>query len=234
MASESSDRRTRRPSPALVVSIVALVIATTGTALGAGALIHSSSQLGSNVVLTRAIKNGTIKGADMKNGAVNTAQLHDRSVDSTKLAKSVLSGLTSGGGVKAYEAFNSSGPSVASNTAQRIATLSNLPPGPYAIFAKTVIARSSPNSGLFNTTGNANCTLDAQGDTDRAAGPVSGPGLANGGFETQATLNMQILRGFDHASDVTLTCDTNFAWIAANTSIIAISLSSAGRTVVGG
>ena len=52
----------RRPSPALVISCVALAVACTGTAVAA-TVITSSGQ----------IKNGAVSGADIRNGT-NPAQ----------------------------------------------------------------------------------------------------------------------------------------------------------------
>jgi hypothetical protein len=48
----------RRPSPALVVSIIALVVAATGSATAAAIVIKKSSQLRTGVVTSRAIANG--------------------------------------------------------------------------------------------------------------------------------------------------------------------------------
>lgn len=58
--------RTRRPSPALVVAIVALVVAMTGTATAAKTLISTTSQI--------------------RNGAVTSADVRDRSLQQRDLA----------------------------------------------------------------------------------------------------------------------------------------------------
>lgn len=231
MTSKRSARRISRPSPALVVAIIALVVACTGTAIGAGVLVKHSGQLGNNVVSSRSIKNNSVQGLDIKKGTITGALIKKGTIDSSKLSSGTSGGGTTGG-VKAYEAFNHNGPSGPKNTAVKVATLSNLPPGPYAIFAKTIGARQFPNVPLIpiNTTAGIECTLDAAGDTDRAADALSGPG-----WETQAALNMQITRSFDHPSDVSLTCaGSNADWRVSNTSIIAIALNDAGRSEVGG
>ena len=45
-----------RPSPALIVSIIALVVATTGTAIAAKALISKPSQVARNVIRGQHVK----------------------------------------------------------------------------------------------------------------------------------------------------------------------------------
>ena len=53
--------RLRAPSPAMVVAIIALIVATSGSAFAAGTIIiKKSSQLGKNVVTSRQIKNSAI------------------------------------------------------------------------------------------------------------------------------------------------------------------------------
>jgi hypothetical protein len=57
--------RSSRPSPALVVAVVALVVALGGTATAAGVLITSGSQ----------IKDGSITGADLKDRSIGPKDL---------------------------------------------------------------------------------------------------------------------------------------------------------------
>ena len=69
--------RLRAPSPAMVVAIIALIVATSGSAFAAGTIIiKKSSQLGKNVVTSRQIKNSAITGADIKNGALSGADVN--------------------------------------------------------------------------------------------------------------------------------------------------------------
>lgn len=60
-----SSIRSRLASPSLVVAIVALVAALSGTAVAAKYMVTSSSQ----------IKNGTIRGADIRNSTISLAKL---------------------------------------------------------------------------------------------------------------------------------------------------------------
>jgi|tagenome__1003787_1003787.scaffolds.fasta_scaffold20819081_3 hypothetical protein len=82
----SGERRTRLPSPALVVSITALVVALTGSAFAAGVLIKKPRQLGKNVVTRRAIKNRAVSGAKIANGAITSRNLKLDSLGAVPLA----------------------------------------------------------------------------------------------------------------------------------------------------
>jgi hypothetical protein len=203
----------------LVVSIVALVVACAGTATAAGVFIRSSSQLGKNVVTSKAIKDHSVQGADIKAHSIGPSQL---------AATTAAAG--AGGAPPALEAFNHQGP-VVNNGASTVATLKAVPAGAWALFATTVVTRQNGNTSLLQIgqTANAHCVLNASGDTTEAGGPMSGNYSA-----TEANLHLQITRTFDKPSDVLLTCDAPVAWQAGGTSIIAIKVSSATRTQVGG
>jgi hypothetical protein len=64
----------RRPSPALVISCIALVVACTGTAFAA-TLITSSSQIKNGIVSSADIRNGAVQGTDIKNGTITQNKL---------------------------------------------------------------------------------------------------------------------------------------------------------------
>jgi uncharacterized protein YcfJ len=81
-----SERRLGRPSPALIVSIVALVVASTGTAVAARVLITSASQLGRNVVTTRVIKDGALTGRKIAKRAITRRNLDVRALGTLPLA----------------------------------------------------------------------------------------------------------------------------------------------------
>ncbi|MCW3065093.1 MAG: hypothetical protein JWN32_2265 [Solirubrobacterales bacterium] len=219
--------RVSRPSPAMIVAIVALVVACAGTATAAGVFIRSSSQLGKNVVTSKAIKDHSVLGADIKARSITGDLIKSGSIDPSKLAASAAG---VGGGPPALEAYNHQGP-VVNNGLQTVATLKGIPAGAWAIFATTVITRQTPSNALLQAgqTANAHCVLNAQGDTTEAGGPLSG-NYSN----TEADLHLQITRTFPNVSDVSLTCDAPVSWQAGGTSIIAIKLASAARTQVGG
>ena len=60
----------RRPSPAMIVAIIALCLAIGGTAVAGGKL-----KLGKNAVKTKNIKNGAVTEAKIANGAISSGKL---------------------------------------------------------------------------------------------------------------------------------------------------------------
>ena len=208
----------RKPSPALVVSIVALVVALSGTAVAAGVLISSSSQ----------IKNGTIRGVDIKSGTITKSKL-------SKGTQALLGGGSSTaapGDTQALESHRQTGPDVPEGGSQQVVKLA-LQPGVYAVFAKTTITPFITDDGLLDTlfkddkTRAAECNLDVSGTGDFATAPIIGPGSTN-----PATLNLQATRSLDGPGSATLTCKAapQAHWQAANSSIIALKVGSSTRT----
>lgn len=71
--------RAPRPSLALVVAILALVVAMGGTS-------YAAVTLAKNSVLSKHIKNGEVKTPDLKNGAVTGAKVKDGSLAASDFA----------------------------------------------------------------------------------------------------------------------------------------------------
>jgi hypothetical protein len=198
-----------RPSPSLVVAILALVLALTGTAFAATkVLIHNSKQ----------IATGAIKGSDIADHTITVRDLHPDAVPSATEAARKKTGVFHPG-------------------EQRIATLT-LQPGVYAVFAKTTIGPPGEyDPGLLGallkdpkTGGAALCRLNAAGDEDVAIGTVQTPGTAG-----PVTLQMQLTRTLDKPGDATLSCHVgDVDWQASDTSIIAMKLARSSRSDVTG
>jgi hypothetical protein len=208
----------RKPSPALVVSIIALVVALGGTAVAAKILITSSAQ----------IKNRTISGQDLRDRTITKRQIANSTLQS-------LAGTASPSGTAAIEAHRLTGPDVPAGGPSPVLELA-LSPGVYAVFAKTTIMPFITDDGLLDTlfkdekTRAAECSLEVSGTGDFATAPIIGPGSTN-----PATLNLQATRSLDGPGKATLTCKAapDAHWQAANTSIIALKVGSSTRTEAG-
>lgn len=68
----------RRPSPSMAVSVMALVVASTGTSYAAGLI--GSDDIKNNSIQSQDIKNKTIQGKDVKNGTIGAKQVKDGSL----------------------------------------------------------------------------------------------------------------------------------------------------------
>lgn len=74
-------KRPSRPSPALIVAIVALVAAMTGAAVALpGKNSVKSNDIAENAVKSKHIKKKNVKGSDLANDAVNDGKVEDESL----------------------------------------------------------------------------------------------------------------------------------------------------------
>jgi hypothetical protein len=207
----------RTPSPALVISIIALCVALGGSAYAA------------TVITSKQIRNGSIQNVDIKKGTIQSTRLS--SGVQKLLAKnggSSLSGSSVGGtGQTAYEAVRKSGPeNVPANTIVTVATLT-VPAGAYVITANTVMTAftgtTNPLEALFGTNGSltGTCTLDAAG-----VGDTSLQTIVVNDRQTPATLGMQETRTVAAPMDIRLDCSATIPWRLSETSIIATKVGS--------
>jgi hypothetical protein len=217
-----------RPSPSLVVSIIALVVACAGTATAAGVLITKSSQIKSNVITGAKIKSGSVTSSDIKDGTITSKDLRK----GTKLGASSVGGSSD---VVATEAVRKVGPTKQKPGQALVATMSQLAPGTYVLLAKSTISTDVANMGLLfellkpDKTINAECILAAGGDQDNGRAGIASPGSQS----SPSTVNLQMTRTIDTPTDVTLTCNVNDVnWQASDTSIIAIKVGGSSRTDV--
>lgn len=221
-----------RPSPALIVAIIALVVACAGTATAAKVLIRNSSQVAANAINGRDIRNGSITGVDIRSGSIGDRQLKRESITADKLADSVKRSFRSET-VSAVEAVRRNGPGKnPANSTKVIATLRQLAPGTYAIFGKTMLSPDvlQPDilrEALGNRQGAGHCVLNAGGEVDHARAVISAPGEQN-----PVSMSMQLTRTIDNPADVTITCDASQDWKATDTSIIAVALQGSQRVDV--
>jgi hypothetical protein len=201
----------RRPTPSLVISIIALFVALGGSAGAAFKIyIRNSSQIRSQAVTSSDIANGTIRPIDIADGTIPAA-------------------------TTAQEAVRKAGPENQPAGAHTVATLSQLGGGTYLLLAKTTLSTALTDQGILGEIAKANktvaghCVLDAAGDQDDARGPLATPYT-----ETPSTMNMQMTRTLDAPADIKVVCDSDYAWRASDTSIVALKLGGSTRGDVAG
>lgn len=208
----------RPPSPALAVSIVAVVIACTGSAVAA------------TVITSKQIRNGTIQGVDIKNATINSSKLSKGTqniLNSKKVPKPV--------GRIAYEAIRKAGPEgVPASVMTKVATLT-VPAGAYSVQANMVMTafagETDPLQALLGANGSlgGTCTLDAGGPTHSSTGTI----IVNN-RQTPTTLSMQLTRTVGAPTEFSLNCTASSPWRASETSIIATSVDSISLVEVTG
>ncbi|WP_210439245.1 hypothetical protein [Nocardioides xinjiangensis] len=70
----------RRPSPSMAVSVMALVVASTGTSYATGLI--GSADIRNDSVQSRDVKDRTLKGRDLKNGVIGSNKVRNGSLKS--------------------------------------------------------------------------------------------------------------------------------------------------------
>jgi hypothetical protein len=78
----------RRPSPSMAVSVMALVVASTGTSYAAGLI--GSDGIRNDSVKSVDVKDNNLKGRDVKNGSLGSMDVRDRSLKARDFADGQL------------------------------------------------------------------------------------------------------------------------------------------------
>ncbi len=216
----------RLPSPALVISCVALVVACTGTAVGA-VVISNSSQVKNNTLTGSDIRNGTLRGIDIKKGSITSNRL---SKGTQRLLRKGATGSSSGGSIVAYNAVRKAGATSGGGELVEGAKLT-VPAGAYVITASTILSTFPPPVGLLDgltpprQSPTGRCVLDAAGDVTQSVQSVISNRL-----QAPATFHMQVTRTVGAPSDIVLQCGADLGFTLSESSIIALPVSSINLT----
>ena len=173
----------RRPSPSMAVSIMALVVASTGTSFAAAGLI-GSDDVANNSLTTMDIKDKTIKGRDIKNNVIGSNKIRNGSLKSRDFKAGQLPagavgpvGPAGPAGVGRWALVDATGAIIAQS-------------GGFTVAAAYVAAPAAANGNVYinageNLSNNAviatialQNTVDQNGDmimNGRAAGPDANP-----------------------------------------------------------
>lgn len=106
----------RRPSPSMAVSVLALVVASTGTSVAAAGLI-GSDDIANKSIKSVDVKDQNLKGRDIKNGSLGSMDIRDSSLKARDFAKGQLpegaKGATGPAGVGRWALVDATGAIVA-------------------------------------------------------------------------------------------------------------------------
>jgi hypothetical protein len=233
----------RRPSPAMGVAFVALVLAVSGTAVALpGKNTVDSGDLKRNSVKGPDIARGAVTNTKLRNGAVSTAKLRNNAVTGAKVNEGSLGAVPSATNAataanadkvdgKDADQLDSNGfqavndgfvslPAGANTTT--VATL-DVPAGSYMIFA-----RGAVNNNGADSDNEVTCTLAAGTTTQVVDNFFLGANLEEN--ETEMA-SWQIAHTFAASGQITLSCTTVGGWTAGNVmdpTISAISVASIG------
>lgn len=193
------------PSPALVISIIALVAACAGTAVAA------------TMITSKQIRNGTIQNIDIKKNTIHSSKL---SKGLQRLIKAKPAAAQPP--LTAYEHVRKAGPeNQPANQLLRVASLT-VPPGAYSVTANTIMTaftgKTDIMEALLGTNGSVGgtCILDFGGVTSASLQTI-----AVNDRQTPATLGMQLTRTVGAPTEIILRCAGHLPWRASETTIIA-------------
>jgi len=205
----------RRLSPALLISVLALFIALGGIGYAAFKLPKNSvgsKQLKNGSVTSNKVKDGSLLGKDFKAGQLPAGPAGPAGPQGPA------------GPSTAYAAFHDEAISLTSTSEaspQTVATLGGLPVGAYAVQAKLIADSESTEEDYTR------CNLVAEGDNDYADDYL-GHQVAGDSF--RAVFAMQLVHTFAGPGTVTVSCRHNLGVSAfvKEIKITAIKLGSIG------
>jgi hypothetical protein len=205
----------RVPSPALVISTIALVVACTATAYAA-----------TRITSTSQIKAGAVTGSDIKNRSITGGDIARKTVQTNNLSKSTLKLINGGaaGNESAIEVSRKSGPeNQPANQNIKVVSMT-IPAGAYVLTA-SVTQQAFPDTGLFAVpevrVGLGHCRLDAGGDVADSLVVVAASQKAASGQHY-----MQLTRTVGGNTVVQIICDAGVTWRTSNATIIAHKVGS--------
>ncbi len=196
----------RRPSPAMVVACLALLVALGGTSVAAVSQVAKNSvgaaQLKSNAVTNPKVANNAIKAPELASNAVVAAKIASNAVTGPKIAANAVTGdkvadgslaaadLAAGTVPAPSNAFArfANGPLPVPDSIAEITNLSIPQAGNYVITAKAVLS----GAGIVT------CRLEAGADTDESA--------TNTGDSSPATISHLVVHNFTAAGTVSFRC----------------------------
>lgn len=187
----------RRPSPATVIAVIALVVALGGTSYAAVTLPKNSvgtAQLKNNAVNSLKVANGSLLKADFKSGQIPPGPAGPAGPAG---AAGAAGAAGPAGPSDAYSGFKN-GPVAAPSTLSTIATLNIPQAGNYVIFAKLWMFDN------VNTDVLTDCTLVAGTDSDESRTMLEGN---SGTVVAGATVALNVVHVFAAAGAVALNCN---------------------------
>lgn len=223
----------RRPSPAMVVACIALLIALGGTSIAAVTQVANNSvgtnQLKNNAVTTPKIKNNAVNASKIASNAVVAAKIASNAVVAAKIASNAVTGpkiaadavtgdkiaegsvaaadLASGVLPPPSNAFARflNGPVAVPDTVAEITNLSIAAAGNYVITAKAVVSGG----------GTVTCRTEAGTDVDQSAADV--------GEASPQTITLLVVHNFTAAGTVSFRCGRSDSTVGAAVEAIKIA-----------
>ena len=201
----------RRPSPALVVACIALLIALGGTSIAAVTQVPKNSvganQLKNNAVTNPKMANNAVKAPELASNAVVAAKIASNAVTGPKIAANAVTGAKiADGSVAAADLASGVLPAPSAAFARfvngsvsvpdaisEIANLSIPAAGAYVISSKVVLSSTATSERTVT------CRLEAGTDADESQTLLNE-------FTSPATISNLVVHNFTAAGSVSFRC----------------------------
>ena len=166
----------RRPSPSMAVSVMALLVASTGTSYATGLI--GSADIRNDSITTMDVKDNTLKGRDIKDDVIGSNKIRNGSLKTTDFkAGQVPTGPQGPAGVGRWALVDATGAIIAQSGGFSVTAA--YPAAPAAANGNVYInaGEDLTDNGIIATIALQN-TVDQNGDmimNGRAAGPDANP-----------------------------------------------------------
>lgn len=166
----------RRPSPSMAVSVMALLVASTGTSYATGLI--GSADIRNDSITTMDVKDNTLKGRDIKDDVIGSNKIRNGSLKTTDFkAGQVPAGPQGPAGVGRWALVDATGAIIAQSGGFSVTAA--YPAAPAAANGNVYInaGEDLTDNGIIATIALQN-TVDQNGDmimNGRAAGPDANP-----------------------------------------------------------
>ncbi len=189
--------RLARPSPAFVVSVVALMVALGGTSYAAFSIPKNSvgskqlkknavtnAKIGGGAVGNGKLQNGSVSGAKIRNGAITGAKLNLSQLGTVPSATNANVATNAGHATTADTATNATN-AVTANTAKALGSVSYAESA--AITAPKCSTTPCDTNNVSDTPGDATCPAEYHGHRGRLLTTAKGVELNEGEPRTTGT-----------------------------------------------
>ena len=204
-----------RPSPAMVVALIALFVAMGGVSYGVATGTIDSREIKNNSVRSRDLRNHSVTGKDIRQNSLGGAEIKESSLGQ------VPSAARSGSATSATNAKSASNATNATNAtnAGNATNLGNKPAGSYLSDIRLAAPVASANNSISPKTATASCAAGEE--------VVGGGGLVAGGNNPQ-NIVLQGSRPVEGAPDTWEATAVETSADAGNSTVTAYALCAKG------
>src|SRR5215216_511732 len=108
----------RRPSPAMAIAFVALLVALSGTAVALpGTNTVNSGDIVNNTIRSKDVRNNTVRSKDVRNGSLTGADVQDNSLTGADINESTLGTVPNANHANSANSANTAGSANTANSA---------------------------------------------------------------------------------------------------------------------